>query len=78
MDLDTFRKSVNDSMFETSSAFQKEILYKDLDLQELENSSALRACCVFMHYELVDAPAKCNTCKAGCTLEQGRSSTRRQ
>ena len=74
MDLDTFRKSVNDSMFETSSAFQKEILYKDLDLQELENSSALRACCVFMHYELVDAPAKCNTCKASCTLEQGRSS----
>ena len=74
MDLDTFRKSVNNSMFEISSAFQKEILYKNLDLQELENSSALRACCVFMHYKFVDAPAKCNICKASCTLEQGRNS----
>jgi len=61
-------------MFVTSSAFQKEVLYRTLDFQELEESSALRACCVFMHYELVDIPAKCKMCKADLAPEQGRSS----
>ena len=61
-------------MFVTSSAFQKEVLYRTLDFPELEESSALRACCVFMHYELVDIPAKCKMCKADLAPEQGRSS----
>ena len=73
MDMDTFRKTLDDSMFSTSSSFQKEIMYKDLDCQEFEDSAALRAMCVFMHCELVDAPIKCSVCKASCTLVQGRS-----
>ena len=64
MDMGTFRKTLDDSMFSTSSSFQKEIMYKDLDCQEFEDSAALRAMCVFMHYELVDAPIKCSVCKA--------------
>ena len=73
MDLDTFWKTLDDSIFATSASCPKEILYKALDCQELQDSQGLRALCVFMHYELVDAPVKCLACKAPCTLEQGRS-----
>ena len=53
MFLDTFWKTLDDSMFVTSASFQKEIPYKALDCQELQDGQSLQALCVFMHYELV-------------------------
>ena len=77
MDLDIFYKNIYNSFFTIFAIFQRKVIYKILDLQELIDSSSLRACYVFIHCKLVDVPIKCIICKAPYLI-QSRNSNKLQ
>ena len=76
MGLNSFRKGINDGFFETSSGFQKHVMYQALNIDEssnLQDTSALRALLVFMRYGMVKI-WKCSKCKSSCTIRQNGKS----
>lgn len=74
MDLNTFRKGIRDEFFQPSAAFQKNIMYVPLsidDSSDLQDSMTLRALMVFMHYGHYGMLTwSCSRCKASCTLRR--------
>ena len=74
MDLNSFRKGVKEGWFESSSAFQKHVMYGKLDTGDLDDSQSLRAACLYMHFGWLRT-WKCSKRKASTMLQQGRSVT---
>ena len=73
MDINQFIQNFKEDAFASSAAFQKHVVYTPLNCQPLKDSEALRALCVFMHFQMVNAPSKCLKCGGKCKLIQGRS-----